>query len=811
MKRNLIAVALVAAAAAAVAGLAWARTQVFTESSEDQFAQGKSDGVVWTSTGRLRLGRALDSLFAQNEGVDYVARLAEGPDGSVYAVTGGAGRVYRLKDGKVVLYATLPDRFLFSVLADKGGDLYVGSGGTKGRLWRLTAQPKGDPKAEVVFEADDVRYVWDLVWLKDGAIAAATGDQGKVYRITTDKESEVLFKSEAHHVLCLAAAPDAALYAGTDGEAVVYRYADKKTFILYDAEEAEITDLALDPAGNLYVAASSAATGRPGSGDLSGETAPKITITPAVSGGGLSSPPPAPKDAPKAKSAGPKTGDAAGASPASPPATEGPPKDDAAKPPESAPGRAAAGTPAATPLRITSASSSATGAATSGLARPAGAKGSAVYRIAPDGIVTRVFDARDSLILALAVSGDKVLVGTGKNGRIYEIGREPEEEEATIASIDPKQVMSLLVTGDGRVIVGASGPGRIYSLSKGYAKEGTYTSHVYDAGSSARWGTIAWRGDTPAGTEVLVATRTGNIRDPDKGMWTDWSKPIAKPGTRIESAPGRFIQFRVTMRTRGEAVTPVVDEYQAVYLRVNEPPKVLSIAEAPSPDQAARAQAMERLRQSLKSRPPPRAGGSTPSPAPSTPTPPPPEGPQPVRFFQWQAADPDSDALRYDLYFKPQDAPQWILLERDLARSDYAWDTSTVADGWYQVKVVASDRADNPADAAREDFKVSDPILVNNTAPIIEKLEVQVRAGGEAEVRFTARHTLSRLAAAGYSIDSSMEWRALAPTDGIFDGRQKEFRFTIRNLAPGSHWLAIRVVDEAQNIGHAARTFVVAK
>jgi hypothetical protein len=793
MKRNALILALVAALSA-VAGLAWAKTQVFTETNEDQFAQGKSDGVVWTSTGHLRLGRALESLLADTEGVDYVARMAEGPDGAVFAVTGGSGRIYRIKDGKAALYATLPDKFLFSILVDKNGDLYVGSGGKKGRVWQVTAQPKGDPKSEVFFESDDVKYVWDLAWMKDGAIAAATGDKGKVFRITPDKKSDVLIKSESSHVLCLAVAPDGALYAGTDGEAVVYRYADKKTFILYDADEAEITSLALDAKGNLYVAASSAGSGRAGGSDMSsstsGDNSSRSTLT--LPSGLL---PSARTDAAAEKSASTKSGDAG--APAA--------KDGAGKSSESS----STGTPAAVPVRISDSSTPAARAASGSASRPSTAgRGSAVYRIAPDGIVSRVFEARDSLVLALAVSGDKVLAGTGKNGRIYEIGREPEDEEATIASLDPKQVMSLLVTREGRVMVGAAGPGRLFSLSKGYAKEGTYTSRVYDAGSSARWGAMEWRSRTPAGTEVLLSSRTGNIRDPEKGMWSDWSKPTAKSGVRIESPAGRFIQFRVTMRSRDDAVTAVLDEYRAVCLRVNEPPKVTSIAEVPSPDQVSRAQAMERLRQSLKGRP--RAGAPASATA-STPAAPPPEGPQTVRFFQWQATDPDSDALRYDLYFKAEDAQNWILLERDLTRTDYAWDASTVADGWYQLKVVASDRADNPADVAREDFKISDPVLVDNTAPVIEKVEVVVRAGGEAEVRFTARDALSRITAAAYALDSSMEWNTLAPTNGIFDGRQKDFRFILHNLPAGTHWLALRVLDDAQNAGHAAKNFDAAK
>ena len=778
--------------ALAAAPAALARTQGFLETNEAEFTQGHADGVVWTSLGTLRLGRAVDSLLGPTEGVDYVARLAEGPDGSVYAVTGGSGRIYRVKDGEAALWATLPDKFLFSCAVDKNGDLYVGSGGTKGKVWRVQPQPKGDPKAEVFFEADDLKYVWDLAWMKDGSLAAATGDKGRLYRITRDKKSEVLIDSEADHVLCLAVAPDGTLYAGTDGPAIVYRWDGKKAFVLYDAEEGEATALALDAAGNLFVAASGGSGGRAGGAEMPSDVILKITAPASLPRGEIKEPAvPAPKNnAPDAPAPAPgKTGEK---DPGASPRPAGPPA-----------------VPAAAAATLQEAMLAARGA---GAARPSGVSrgtGAAVYRIAPDGIVTRVFEGRDAMILALALADGRLVVGTGKSARIYEAGCQPDEEEACVAAIDPKQVMALLATRDGRLMAGSAGPGRVYALSKGHAKEGTYVSQVYDAGGSARWGALDWRARTPDGTDIRIATRTGNVRDSEKGLWSEWSKDLTKPPARIESPSARFIQFRVSMRGRGDGSTPVLEQYEAAYQRVNEAPRVTSVGERASQDQAARAQALDRFRQALK---PPvvRTGGSgSPPPAPSAP--PPPEGPQPVRIIQWQAADPNGDALRYDLYLRGQGEPTWILLEEDLAQTQYAWDTATVADGWYEIKVVASDRADNPAETALGASKISDPILVDNTAPVLSKVEVQVKAGGDVEVRFAARDATSRLTAAAYTVDSADEWRPLAPADGLFDGKQKEFRFTISNLSPGPHRLALRAADEAQNIGHAAQTLGAGK
>jgi len=264
------------------------------------------------------------------------------------------------------------------------------------------------------------------------------------------------------------------------------------------------------------------------------------------------------------------------------------------------------------------------------------------------------------------------------------------------------------------------------------------------------------------------------------------------------------------MRGRGDSSTPVLEQFEGAYQRVNEAPRVVSVGERASQDGAARAQALDRFRQATK--PPVRTGGSgSAPPSSSPPPPPPPEGPQPVRILQWQAADPNGDSLRYDVYMRGQGEPAWILLDKDLAQPQYAWDTASVADGWYEIKVVAGDRADNPAETALEGFKISDPVLVDNTAPVIEKLQVKLKADGEAEVTFTARDATSRLTSAAYTVDSADQWRPLAPTDSLFDGRQKEFRFTVKKLVPGPHRLAVRAVDEAQNVGHAAQVIQVGK
>ena len=755
-----------------------ARTDTFLETNQDQFDKGEFDAVVSTNLGALRLGRALDDLLAETPGVDYVARCARAPDGAIYTVTGSSGRIYRVKDGKVALYATLDDPFLFSIVVDKNGDLFVGSGGTAGRVWRV-APPMGDekePQAQVIFEDEAVKYVWDLAWMADGALAAATGDEGQLLRIQPNGEHKVLLDSQADHILCLAVGPDGRLYAGTDGEAMVYRWADGKAFVLYDAEESEVTALATDADGNLYVGASSGRAGR---------------------AAGVS-PPPQPQPQPQQQqNNGNKN-----------PASTDPGDADAGEPNGEPPDAEPTGTATAEARKLVHTVQAARKPGGGGPRNGAGPGGASVYRITPDGLATPLFDAEEGLLLALAVDGDRLLVGTGDPGRLYEVKLARDgEEQVCLATIDPKQVMALAVPDNGRPIVATAGPGRLYALSDGHAREGTYTSQVYDAGGSARWGALQWRGTVPDGTEVRLATRTGNVGDPEKGLWSDWSKDLTKPQGQVTSPAARYIQFRIVMKTNNAERTPLLEQFEAAYLRANEPPRVTAISEIVYSDDRNRTQAIQRFQQAMRKR---ATNGKQQG---RPPQPPPPEGAQPIRVFHWEAEDPNNDTLRYALHFRGQGETRWILLEDDLARPEYAWNTDAVADGWYELKVVATDRLDHPADTALTDERTSDPILIDNTAPIIENVKAKLEAGeggkARAVVTFSAKDATSRLSEAAYTVDAATDWRTVGPDDGLFDTPAETFRFAVEGLGPGPHRIGIRAVDEANNHGHGTVTVVV--
>ncbi len=74
-------------------------------------------------------------------------------------------------------------------------------------------------------------------------------------------------------------------------------------------------------------------------------------------------------------------------------------------------------------------------------------------------------------------------------------------------------------------------------------------SEVLDAKIISKWGALRWEGDTPEGTSVSVAVRSGNVAEPDD-TWSDWSAEQTDAEQAVIAAPAaRFLQYRVTLAT----------------------------------------------------------------------------------------------------------------------------------------------------------------------------------------------------------------------------------------------------------------------
>ena len=132
----------------------------------------------------------------------------------------------------------------------------------------------------------------------------------------------------------------------------------------------------------------------------------------------------------------------------------------------------------------------------------------------------------------------------------------------------------------------------------------------------------------------------------------------------------------------------------------------------------------------------------------------------------------------------------WIELEDDLDTNSYAWDTRTVEDGRYEIRVVADDSKSNTAATTLTGSRVSDPFVVDNTAPVIEK-SVRTIEGDAATIKLSVRDEFTVVGKVSYTVDSNEDFISTLPDDLIYDTTYEEFTITVEDLEPGEHTLEV--------------------
>ncbi len=777
--RRLIALILLIASGPVLA----VTTSHWTQSNEADFKSGTFHNVVATNLGDLKLSRAVHTLLEQDQRIGAVYSLAEAKDGTIYAGTGPQGVLLQIKGEKVSTAATLEDgTSIFSLLIDHNGSVLMGTGGQKGRILRLS---KPGERPQEIFSADGVQYIWAMVQTSDGNIYAATGPSGQLFEIKKDGSHSILLDSQQNNLLCMASDGGDLLYVGTDPDGLVYRVNRKtrESFVLYDAAESEISALALDGKGNLYVGTAAVSDqaqgaqetsaadrgGRP-EGNSSGTPIqaqpPTNPQPPAVPNPNPGQPPPIPQTQPSVQKMMLLDDPDPGQDPGNPPGEPTPPGNP--NPPNSsAPASAKPATTATQPQ-----------AGAPAPAQPQAA-GNAIYKIDANGFVSEVF-REQVLVYSIVVQGQSLLVGTGSDGLVYQVNP-VEDETVVIAKVDPQQVTTLLPTQDGRIIMGLANVGALAVMGSGFASEGTYTSPALDATQISQVGKLQMHGTLPAGTSVSVSSRSGNVKDATESSWSKWAdeQPAAE-FVQTNSPPARFFQYRLTFTTKDDTESPVVSDVDVAYLMPNLAPQVKAI----------------RVTLGSKTAPPPPPAADQEQNAAATPA-------IPIGRIQtigWDASDPNDDPLIFSLYFRTGAGGPWILLKDKLKDSTYEWDTRSVPDGRYEIKVVASDEAANPVGLGKTASRISDPVLVDNTPPIVGDIKTQVQ-GTQVKVTLRAVDRTSTVAAVDYAVDSATDWQAATPVDKMFDAPAAPATFTVTGLSSGAHQITVRATDARGNQG----------
>jgi hypothetical protein len=182
----------------------------------------------------------------------------------------------------------------------------------------------------------------------------------------------------------------------------------------------------------------------------------------------------------------------------------------------------------------------------------------------------------------------------------------------------------------------------------------------------------------------------------------------------------------------------------------------------------------------------------------------------------WSAHDDNDDELQYAVYFRGENEHDWKLLKDKLEQKFYSWDTTTMPDGAYYLKIVAADAPSNPPAQALKTERESERFEVDNTPPTISKVDASASGmnadrsqGVSYDFHFTATDPTS-IERAQYSVDGG-DWLLLAPSGGISDNKIEAYDFTVQHLGPGEHTIAVRAYDRFENVGAGKTTINVGK
>ncbi len=401
---------------------------------------------------------------------------------------------------------------------------------------------------------------------------------------------------------------------------------------------------------------------------------------------------------------------------------------------------------------------------------------SELLRLTPAGAVLSVHRFAGQVVTALGWDGHGVLVGTGYEGEMW---RFTKRGGTRLASLDAVQVTRILAGG--RFLL-TQGPPAILTRRPATEGGGTFRSAVEKFRRPVMFGRFEV---DPPSKGLKIRFRSGLTSRPDT-TWLPWSAWQTATSGTVGLPPAASLQWE--LKIPGSKTPVAVERVEVAYREVNlapriknvrvDQPGVVYLASPPPTGQyvdvthpdfngifatlttGAGGQSLSRGKKYW------RVG---------------------YRTVLWSATDPNGDPLRFAVTLERRDG--FVLpIRQHLKKMQLAVDTTAVPDGVYRFDVSATDAADNPADPLTA-TRMSPWFTVDNTPP-----RVTITRQHSAWV-VKADDALSPIELAQWSRDGT-RWYALAPADGILDGRHETFTFPAH---PGHHLVVVRVFDTHHN------------
>ncbi len=719
-------------------------SKVTRHSTIADFQKGKTQDVVVGSQGTLQLGRASEVLCEKFEDVWSINCIVVN-DGSVFLGTSPNGAVYKYNMGKLT------------------------------KIYPLDSEKKQKPKKEVN-EPNDVnkparglttdsnivkteqylanKHVFAMATDISGRLLVGiSGDKAALCRLEKGVMETIFEPNDVKYIFAIAVGTNGNIYLGTGPKGIVYHLNSlgKNPQVIYDSPDKNILSLAIGKDGLLY--AGSAGRGLVYKINPQTKTAavlydseqPEITAMLFADNNDLYAAATSANIIQPEQEFIPEIPSPGRPEPQGEPETPDEPAEDQGgmklkiantkKPPE---GKA--------PVRAVPQGR---------IQRPEQA--SNIYKINKDGFVTSIFD-KSAVFFCLAQQDKKLLVGTGNDARLYTVDPTTEQEAMLYEDRHASQITAMVVFGND-VYIATSNPARFIKLKNTFAANGTYTSDLVDAGQPAKWGMFQIEADIPKNCKVLMSCRSGNVKDINDPTFSEWSKPaeVTQPVQMLCPA-GRFSQYKLLLQSSDGKTSPLIREVAVADAVANLAPTIesVNVTRTETPDKKG------------------------------------------VFKISYDAKDQNNDKLIYKIDFRRVGRTGWIELAKDVESDSFEWDGKTTEDGRYEIRVTASDERSNTPATKLTASRISEPVIVDNTGPVIKDVVSKIDRKN-VTMKFKACDELSAVSQLYYAVDSNSRWIGAVPDDLVYDTMEEDFTIVIEDLSAGDHVVAVKTLDAVGN------------
>ncbi len=397
---------------------------------------------------------------------------------------------------------------------------------------------------------------------------------------------------------------------------------------------------------------------------------------------------------------------------------------------------------------------------------------SQLLRIDTDGYARNIWQAENGAVQTLfSDANGNLFAGSGDKGVLYQIG--PAGELTLVLRMEASHISAIAATAAGQLAVATSNMGRC-NLFGAAAKTGYYESEPLDAEALSTWGTLSYKGRG----SVSFSTRSGNTQKPE-ATWSSWQPVTEQMGVgRIHSPAARFLQWRCELKAGNQP--PEVREVSVSFIQKNRAPEILEMQILPQ------GIAFDVDEGSMTAASGITEAGSLPKP----------EKKLGFRSVSWDFVDANQDALWFSVYYRGEKQKHWRQLGKEIAQRVFSWDTSQMADGAYQLKIVASDSLLLPLGMGLSTEKLSSMFTIDNSGPDIKEVAIQ-RVESKGHLIFTICDALTPLQETWISINSG-GWLPVYPVDGLADSPCEKFAIPLQAIAEEMD-ISIKTTDRNGN------------